>query len=175
MNQKYRRMKPRIMMMLDHKVLRTLCAGYLFLVMTSSIQAQSVSVFPTQNLSFGAFILGSTGGSVTVAHSGTRSSTGDLFLANLGVFFFPATMEIQAPAGTIISILNGPNVQLTGSNGGSVTLSLGASSRGSSFTTTVSPPQRTIVNIGGTLSVGPQQNNPAGNYSGTFSITFIEQ
>ena len=149
--------------------------GCLVMASTFTTQAQTVSVYPIQDLSFGAFILGNTGGSVTVSHNGNRSSTGDLILANLGVFYFPATIEIEAPAGTIISILNGPNTQLSGSNGGSVTLSLGASDKGSSFTTTVSAPQRTTVSIGGTLTVGNQQSNPAGNYSGTFSVTFIEQ
>jgi hypothetical protein len=150
-------------------------AGCILLATAFSARAQTVSVYPTQDLSFGAFILGNSGGSVTVSHTGDRSATGDLTLANLGVFYFPATIEIEAPVGTVISILNGPNTQLSGSNGGTITLSLGTSDKGATFTTTAVSPQRTPVVIGGTLTVGNQQSNPAGNYSGTFSVTFIEQ
>jgi hypothetical protein len=153
------------------------CAGYLIFAINFSGRAQavSVSVYPVKDLSFGAFILGNVGGTVTVSNDGTRTSTGDLVLGNFGVFYFPATFEIEAQAGTIISILNGPDVQLSGSNGGNITLRLGTSDLGSPFTTTLPFPQRTTVNIGGRLTIGTQQTNPAGNYSGTFSVTFVHQ
>lgn len=153
--------------------------GFLFLVSSYTVRAQSVpstiSVYTTQNLSFGAFIVGRSGGTVTVTPSGNRNATGGLILMNSGAFHFPATIEIAAPLGTIISILNGPAIQLSGSNGGNATLRLGTSDKGSSFVTSVPASQRTSVNIGGTLTVGSEQRNPAGSYSGTFSITFIQQ
>lgn len=152
-----------------------LCLFGLLTAHPAQLQAQTISVYPVQDMGFGAFIQGSSGGSVTVSHNGIRSSSGDLILANLGVPYFPAIFEIEAPKGTILSILNGPDTQLTGSNGGSITLSLGASDKGQSFTTTVEPPQRTSLQIGGTLTVSNPQNNPAGNYTGTFSVTFIQE
>src|SRR5882757_9449590 len=77
----------------------------------------NVFVNPAQGLIFGAFFQGVTGGTVILFPDGSRSATGDLVLANLGVPFSPAIYEIDANAGTLISILNGPDVMLTGSNG----------------------------------------------------------
>jgi hypothetical protein len=64
---------------------------------------------------------------------------------------------VEAAPGSLISITNGPDATLTGSNGGTVSLHIGNSDPTSPFNTTVSPTSRTPVNIGGTLTIG----NPA--------------
>ena len=130
---------------------------------------------PAQGMIFGAFFQGASGGTVILNPDGSRSSTGSLILANLGYPYSPALFSIDANVGTVISIMNGPNVTLTGSNGGSITLHLGTSSPGSPFTTTIVSPSQTQVWIGGTLTVGSPLANPSGSYSGTFSVTFIQQ
>jgi hypothetical protein len=130
---------------------------------------------PAQGMIFGAFFQGSSGGTVILFPDGSRSSTGSLVLANLGFPFSPALFEVDANQGTAITIMNGPDVTLTGSNGGSIGLHIGAASTGSHFITTVVSPTRTEVWIGGTLTVGPPIANPSGSYSGTFSVTFIQQ
>ena len=135
----------------------------------------NVFINPAQGLIFGAFFQGVTGGTVILFPDGSRSATGDLVLANLGVPFSPAIYEIDANAGTLISILNGPDVMLTGSNGGSIRLHIGNSSPASPFITTAIPPGRTQVRIGGTLTVGSPLANPSGSYNGTYSVTFIQQ
>jgi hypothetical protein len=135
----------------------------------------TVYVNPAQGLVFGAFFQGVTGGTVIIYPDGSRSVTGDLVLANLGVPFSPAIYEIDANPGTVVSILNGPDVNLTGSNGGSIHLHIGNASTGSPFITTATPPGRTEVRIGGTLTVGSPLANPSGAYSGMFSVTFIQQ
>ena len=135
----------------------------------------NVFINPAQGLIFGAFFQGVTGGTVILFPDGSRSATGDLVLANLGVPFSPAIYEIDANAGTLISILNGPDVTLTGSNGGSIRLHIGNSSPASPFITTAIPPARTQVRIGGTLTVGSPLANPSGSYNGTYSVTFIQQ
>lgn len=154
----------------------------LLLLPAFSLQAQQppprpiqVYVNPAQGLIFGAFFQGVTGGTVTVYPDGSRSVTGDLVQANLGQPFSPAIYEITANTGTMISIMNGPDVTLTGSNGGSIRLHIGISSTGSPFITTVTPPAMTLVRIGGTLTVGSPLANPSGSYSGMFSVTFIQQ
>lgn len=129
-------------------------------------------VYTVQNLAFGAFCHGNTGGSVMLTSNGSRSTTGDVIALNLGIQFFNAIFELEAPPGTIVSILNGPDATLTGSNGGAMTLSLGTSSPMAPFSTIVSPPSRTQVNIGGTLTVGNNAASPPGAYTGTFYITF---
>ena len=148
----------------------------------STVEAQpppprpiSIYVNPAQGLIFGAFFQGISGGTVVLFPDGSRSVTGSLVQANLGYPFSPAIFEVDANVGTMVSIMNGPDVTLTGSNGGTLNLHIGAASTGTSFITTVSPPSRTQVRIGGTLTVGNALANPSGNYTGTFSVTFIQQ
>ncbi|WP_165806675.1 DUF4402 domain-containing protein [Chitinophaga parva] len=138
-------------------------------------QPIAVYVNPAQGLIFGAFFQGSSGGTVIIYPDGSRSVTGSVVQANLGYPFSPAIFEIEANRGTLISILNGPDVTLTGSNGGSISLHVGAASTGSSFITTATPPARNLVRIGGTLTVGSPPANPSGAYSGVFTVTFIQE
>lgn len=135
----------------------------------------SVYVNPAQGLIFGAFFQGVIGGTVTVFPDGSRSVTGSIVQANLGFPFSPAIFEVDANPGTLIQILNGPDVTLTGSNGGTLSLHIGSASTGSPFVATATSPARTLVRIGGTLTVGPPLANPSGSYSGLFSVTFIQE
>lgn len=130
---------------------------------------------PAQGLFFGAFYHGMMGGTVIIYPDGSRSSTGDVVPVSLGFPFSPAILEIEAPLGTRLAILNGPDAVLGGSNGGTMTLHVGSSDMGSPFVTTVAPPARTQVRIGGTLYIGSSLANPEGAYSGMFSITFIQE
>lgn len=135
----------------------------------------SVSFNPAQGLRFGAFYQSISGGTVVVSASGVRTSTGGVVLADLGYAYGSANFEIVANPGTLISILNGPDVVLTGSNGGSVTLHIGSSLPASPFVTTVVPPSYNSINVGGTLTVGSPVANPSGAYSGSFMITFMQE
>ncbi|RFS19490.1 DUF4402 domain-containing protein [Chitinophaga silvatica] len=130
---------------------------------------------PSQGLGFGAFFLGASGGTVILYPNGSRTATGSVVLANMGYPFSPAMFEVTANVGTVVSILNGPDVLLTGSNGGSISLHIGNASTGSSFITTATAPATNNVLIGGTLTVGNALANPPGNYSGIFSVTFIQE
>lgn len=134
-----------------------------------------VAVYTVQDMSFGAFSTGASGGTMVMSNSGTRSSTGTVLALNSGLSYFQSIFEIDAPVGTIFSILNGPAATLTGSNGGSMTLNLGASSPASPFSTTAESPARTQVNIGGTLTIGNPAATPPGSYTGTFYITFNQE
>ncbi len=132
-------------------------------------------VYTTQNLSFGAFSHGNAGGTVIIGADGSRTVTGDVIALNLGFTYFNAIFEIEGPPGTVISLLNGPDVTLVGSNGGTMMLSIGSSSPASPFSNLVAPPQRTQVNIGGTLTVGSLVASPPGSYTGTIYITFNQE
>lgn len=134
-----------------------------------------ITVYTVQNMSFGAFSQGISGGTMVLSNTGTRSTTGTVLALNLGVTYCQSIFEIDAPVGTIISILNGPAATLTGSNGGSMTLNIGTSSPASPFSTSVSSPGRTQINIGGTLTVGNSTATPSGSYTGTFYITFNQE
>jgi hypothetical protein len=134
----------------------------------------TVTVNPSQNLSFGAFYHGSSGGSVIIYPDGSRSSTGDVVLLNMAILFSPALYDVVANQGTLVSILNGSNAILSG-GGGSLTLIIGASYPVNPFIITTVPPAITQVRIGGTLIVGNAAANPPGNYSGTFNVTFNQE
>jgi len=145
-------------------------------VMAQEPPPRPVSVTLTaQTLSFGAFTHGASGGSVTVSSTGVRSSTGDVILLSLGFSYSTGLYELVANPGTVISILNGPDVSLPGSNGGSMTLHIGATDPVSPFVINTVPPAYTLLNIGGTLTVGNTLANPPGSYSGSFNITFIQE
>ncbi len=126
-----------------------------------------------QQLTFGAFTHGAVGGTVTVDPTGSRSSTGDVILLGLGYPFYPTLYEIVTNPGTVISILNGPDAILTGSNGGSITLTIGNSDPPSPFVTTT--PNPNLLYIGGTITIGNSAANPPGIYSGTYDVTFVRE
>jgi Domain of unknown function (DUF4402) len=134
-----------------------------------------ISVYTVQNLHFGAFTQGAIGGTVAISSTGTRTASGDVVLLNMGVSYLEAIFEVEGIAGTVVSILNGPNATLTGSNGGSMSMSIGSSTPSGPFSIMVSPPSRTQVRIGATLNVGAPASNPPGTYTGTFYVTFNQE
>lgn len=150
-----------------------LLSGFVLLLGHLPVKGQALSVYTVQNLSFGAFFQGTTGGTVSVSHDGSRSVSGDIIGADLGFTYYPAIIEVEVAASSTISILNGSDVSLTGSNGGSMILSIDDTDVGSPFNTTAEPPARTTVRVGASLTVGTPAANPTGNYSGTFEVTFI--
>lgn len=133
-----------------------------------------IYVNPAQGLNFGAFYQGGSGGTVIVYPNGSRSTTGSVIQTGQGFFFSSAIFEVDAEPGTLITIVNGPDITLTGSNGGTISLSIGSTEPSSPFIATATSPSRTLLRIGGTLTIGNALASPPGNYSGTFSVTFIQ-
>lgn len=136
-----------------------------------------VTVSTVQNLSFGAFAVVSTGGSVIIDPTGSRSYLGNIILLSGGFDFSAALFFIEANSGTQISVLKGSGTggTLTGDNGGTMTVEVGDSYPLSPFVINVDPPTNTTVTVGGTLFVGDLTSNPAGNYSGYFYVTFVQE
>jgi hypothetical protein len=133
----------------------------------------AVTVNTAQHLSFGSFIQSGANGTVTVDFNGSRTATGNVILPNISSIVTPALFIVDAEPGTLITIVNGSPATLSGSNGGTLTLEVGPSSTGNPF---ITRGQYTDVFIGGTLTVGSIVGaNPAGNYNGTFQVTFIQQ
>jgi hypothetical protein len=139
------------------------------------VLCQNFSVFTTQHISFGAFYPGAVGGTVKLSAKGDRTFTGDIIPIQMGYAYYPASFEIEAPAGTIISIMSSPDVVLQGSNGGSMLLKLGESLPRTPFSTVVPPPGRTQLWLGGTLQVNGSENNKPGVYSGNVAIIFNQE
>jgi hypothetical protein len=79
---------------------------------------------------------------------------------------------VNSNPGTVISILNVPDVLLTWS-GYSMNLHIGSSSPASPFVNTNPYQVPTELTIGATLTVLDPLANPSGSYSGTFDITLV--
>ncbi|MDI9552630.1 MAG: DUF4402 domain-containing protein [Bacteroidota bacterium] len=135
-----------------------------------------IRIYPTsQILSFGAFYHGASGGTVIIDPSGSRSATGDVIPLGLGYSFSAAMFEVHAQRGTVISILNGPPVTISGSNGGSIQLVTGPTDPGPTFVSTVHFNVPIPLYVGGTITVGSPVANPPGTYNGTFNITIVKE
>ncbi|MCJ7821255.1 MAG: DUF4402 domain-containing protein [Bacteroidales bacterium] len=152
-----------------------LCAGFIVRAQELPPRPITVTVNMSQNLAFGAFTHGISGGTVIIYADGSRDFSGDVVLLSLGFTFSTALFDVVANPGTVIQIMNGPDVSLTGSYGGLLNLHIGDSYPTSPFVTTETPPDVNQVNIGGTLTIGSTLANPPGSYSGQFLITFIQE
>jgi Domain of unknown function (DUF4402) len=128
-----------------------------------------------QILSFGAFYHGASGGTVIIEPSGARSSTGDVVLLSLGYSYSAALFEVRASRGTVISILKGPDVMLTGIPSGSMSLRIGNTNPTSPFVSNVNFNIIIPLYVGGTLTVGNSAANPPGTYTGSFYITLVRE
>lgn len=161
----------------------------LALFLSVEVYSQGAPGFPSRNitaqaiqeLNFGdvTLISGSAGGTVTVNHNGDRTSTGSVILMHTAVQpISPAIYEFRLCPGKAIAISYLPTVTLTGSNGGSLILNLGSTNFGPSGATFISNSGcDDIIRLyqGGTLNIGSIGANPAGEYSGVFEITFVQQ
>ncbi|MCX6279173.1 MAG: DUF4402 domain-containing protein [Bacteroidetes bacterium] len=134
-----------------------------------------VSISLERNLSFGAFSQSMGGGSVIVYSSGSRTSTGNILLVNLGYMYYPALFKLEGNPGTVVHFMAGPDAILYGNHGGTMTMKLGESEPLSPFILSSSPNGAILVFIGGTLVVGNPLANPPGNYSGSFIVMFLQE
>jgi hypothetical protein len=137
-----------------------------------------VEVRTARFLDFGAFITGNSTGTVHVSYNSTRTATGDVILIN-GKNVTSALFDVFAIPGTIINIVPASsNFTLTGSNGGTMYLSIADSdfSTGPTFITQGNSNTPNEVYVGGTLNVSSVDSaNPPGNYTGTIIINFIQE
>jgi hypothetical protein len=150
------------------------------IIIPSLVHAQELPPRPMklttfQNLSFGAFINGNSGGTITVTPEGSRIATGDIYPVNMSQSYYPAIFEVEALPGNIIHVVLPAYATLTGPGGKITNLEINSSLPTSPFINTINPPFRTQVRIGGTLTIGNPLTTPSGDYYGTFSITFIQE
>lgn len=138
-----------------------------------AVNTEAVKVNVVQQLSFGAFTQGSSGGSIHVLANGTRTALGTVVPLNFGTTYMPLILEIEGPRGAIVSMLTDEKNELTGSNGGSMKLRLTGSNPSMPFIITNDAPAKSIIKIGAELIVGNATESPPGNYSGSLNISFI--
>lgn len=131
-----------------------------------------MTIYSVQNLHFGTFSGGSGGGTLTLSPMGVRTVTGNVVVITQGVPGSPAIFDVDAVYGALVSLVNGPDITLSGSNGGSMSMRIGDSDPPSPFITIPTQPLRTHVKVGAILTVGSAAENPPGIYTGTFYLTF---
>lgn len=162
---------------IHYKALHYIFSSIVLILLCFSANAQEnpprpLQVRTFQNLSFGAIIQGNSGGTVTIDPQGSRSTTGDVVLTYQSHSYYPAIFEVDAIPGSIINIdFGSPTVLSMGS--WSMSMQINSSVPHSPFINTKST--NTEVRIGGTLTIGNNLANPAGDYLGFFTITFIQQ
>ncbi len=138
----------------------------------------------TQDLSFGDISLDatSTGGTVTVDYTGSRSSTGGVYLLNLGYPVEQAILEFHLCPGRSVKVVFNPQVQLThGSYNMSMAIDrmrIGSTlitATGQSFFSNKGCNDTHYIEVGGTLTLGNLMANPPGEYIGSFSVTLAQE
>ncbi|WP_157718010.1 DUF4402 domain-containing protein [Gramella sp. MAR_2010_147] len=134
-----------------------------------------VEVSTVQFLNFGAFAVGNSIGTVSVDSNGTRTWTGDATLLNTGATVSPALFDVYANPGTLINISHAPSFTLSGTSGQTIELKIDSYSTGKTFITNTNSQTPTPVYVGGTLNLGAISANGPGAYSGSFTITFIQE
>lgn len=132
----------------------------------NAVTLRPLSLVKTEDLDFGTVISGPTAGTVTInANTGARTTTGGA-VASGGT---PRRAEFQGVGRLgILSIVSiSPAPTLTNGSGGSMTSTLAV--EGGTGIRLFTGTGVQIFRVGGTINVGA--NQPAGDYSGTFSLT----
>lgn len=136
----------------------------------SAVVTAPIRLVAVSPLQFGTMLQSQVGGTITIAPSGTVTTTGDMGTARAIAQPSPpaaATFNVTGLAGTLFTA-SGVS-QVTISNGSS-TMTVGQFTINSSFSGgQIGNNGATTFNIGGTLTVAPGQ--AIGTYTGTFPIT----
>ena len=147
---------------------------FLFTGIFPSDSLAQIDVFQESPLVFGAMILSETSGSVTLNPNGGRIANGGIILINASEFH-PMILSVEAMYGSTIQIQFSTEQKLFGDNGGEIGLTLNATDPASPFTSLLTPPERTTIYVGGTLSLGNRSTTPPGVYTGSVTLIFIQE
>lgn len=136
----------------------------------------SLEVYLVQDLSFGSFFTGSSGGAVVITPEGNRTVSGTVIALPLSPGT-PAIFEVSLVPNRMVHISFPSSVTLrrTGGSEGMTVTGFTSDKPGNSFVTKGGHPFINPVRVGATLNVGNADNHPAGNYTGSFTVTFIEE
>lgn len=149
-------------------------AALMAIICLSGRPAFGQTMTAVQDLSFGAFVAGA-GGTVTISPQSSRTGGGDVTLMTGGQFAqgSAASFDVSGTSNATyqITLPSDGSVTLTGSQGGSMSLSAFTSSPSGSGQLNLLGTQ--TLYVGATLTVG--SNQAPGSYSGSFSVTAVFQ
>lgn len=131
--------------------------------------AQAISL--VRNMSFGNVYFTGTGGSITVSNTGSVTTTGTVntFTGSPAPTTAIFRVIVDRNARTSWGLSFSPTVTLSRTKGGSVTVTLTDSNPSGIF---VLPKGSTLdFSIGGKMTIRSASYNPAGDYSGSFSVS----
>ncbi len=156
--------------------------GLIFTLFSFSAKAQENPPIPievvvrnAQGLNFGAFVVGSPGGTISIdPFAGTSTTSLHVFSLSFGSQVHYAIFDVYANPGTLIQILQPQDVPLSGPSGSNVILSINPSNQTSTGDKFIVKQNPQPVFVGGTLTL-PAGASPAGPYEGQFTLTFIHQ
>jgi hypothetical protein len=146
---------------------RHLLAPLLFWAALPALAANKVGVITTTaNLSYGRF-LAAGGGSIILTPAGARSKTGGVVLLSGGTVSAASFSLTETGAGKALhwTTITLPSSATLSSGGATMTLTNFTSNPANTFTGLT----QTVLTVGATLTVGP--NQAPGNYSGSFAVT----
>jgi hypothetical protein len=158
------------------KILLLWMVTYLFAIHAFGMddeKEKSLKVTAVQYIHFGTFyLIGFSGGTITVGFDGTRTSTGGVILLANAPIAQPAIFEIKSCKGKKIILSFNPKTTLTSSNSGKITLDIGPTNRGingSGFSIKEDCNFIIPLRVGGTLHI--PGTAPPGIYRGNFDFT----
>jgi len=128
-----------------------------------------IQILKAADLSFGNIVAGTTAGTVTVSHGGSRTKTGGVTspAATPGTIT-AAKFNISGLPNATYSITLPTSITIT-KNGGSETMTIENFNSDPNGTGTIGIDGTQILAVGATLNVGESQ--AAGTYQGDFSVT----
>jgi hypothetical protein len=159
----------------QNSLLLVIFASALLLFSVIDLSAQEpppvVDATVSQILSFGAFTSSPGIGHVSISPGGVRTTDN---VVPLGGFPSNAVINVTTNRPALLSMLIGSNIKLIHISGKFMTLHIEDTDIDPPSPFIVQhPPGNVEVKFGGTLDVGDIGSNPAGDYSGTFDVTFI--
>ncbi len=126
----------------------------------------AISISKVDNLRFGNVAAGSSVGTVVLTATGTRSKTGGVTLSNVNTGG-PASFTVSGD-GTATYAITLPSTPTTLTDGGTNNMTVDTFTSQPAGTGALTGGTQTLT-VGATLHVGA--NQPAGNYTGTFSVS----
>jgi hypothetical protein len=143
---------------------------------TPSSPPNRLQVYLVQDLSFGSFFTGSSGGAVVITPEGNRTVSGTV-IALPNSPGTPAIFEVRLIPNRMVHI-SFPSSATFCRVGGRETMTVTgftSDKPGNSFVTGSGQSFINTVRVGATLNAGNTADHPPGNYTGSFTVTFIEE
>ncbi len=131
----------------------------------------ALSANEDESLNFGRFSVGSNGGTIIISPDGLRTAQGTAVAA--GGNYSPGRFMVTGAAGATftIELPDEPAILVHDQSGKTMQIDGWLSDPPSGESSTL-PDGSRLVSIGARLNVGTVDENPVGQYAGTFTITF---